>query len=326
MRLKKVGIRVLWLFCITFIIFAGYYGSVLYNFSERINQHSQNNQLALAKTNTKLIKLPEWKGTEPVSILLLGTDKRENESSMRSDTLLLLNINPETKQAYLFSILRDTWINIPGHGSNRINTSFEMGGPDLTAKTVEALTGLPIQYYMTTDFKGFEKMVDALGGLELFVEKDMDYLLYENDGYYDIHLKEGMQRLDGRKALQYVRFRHDKMGDFSRTERQRKLLKALASQAKSNLNAFNIPQILNELSPYISTNMETNDMLRLASLATIVRWSEMGTEQIPPFSILEEKRVRGAQVIDPHIEETKGFIHNLLNHEVAKQPSLAIKH
>ncbi|MEW9669784.1 LCP family protein [Ammoniphilus sp. 3BR4] len=315
-----MGIRVLWLFFITFVILTGYYGSVLYNFSERINQNGDN-QRAQAETKTEPIKLPEWKGTEPVSILLLGTDKRETESSMRSDTILLLNLNPVTKQAYLFSILRDTWIKVPGYGSNRINTSFEMGGPDLTAKTVEALTGLSIQYYMTTDFEGFEKMVDALGGLDLYVEKDMDYLLYENNGYYDIHLKEGMQRLDGHKALQYVRFRHDKMGDFSRTERQRKLLKALASQAKSHLNAFNIPKILNDLSPYISTNMETNDMLRFASLATKVRWTEMGTEQIPPFSILKEKRVNGGQVIDPNIEETKIFIHDLLSHEVAQRSS-----
>lgn len=285
----------------------GYYAYSFYSFTSKIQQPG---------TATSL---PEWTGKERVNILLMGVDKRENEESTRSDSILVASIDPETKKAQLFSILRDSWVEIPGYRKSRINTAYEVGGPELMAQTVENLTGLPIQYYVTTDFKGFEKVVDALGGVDLYVEKDMEYYLYEENGYYDIILKKGQQHLDGRKALQYARFRHDKMGDFSRTERQRKLLKALAEQATKSTSIWRIPSVLEAVSPYVTTNMSSSDMLRLANLTYKLDVTHLQTEQIPPANILREKTVNGAQVIDPRPERTQEYIRELLENPLQNQ-------
>ncbi|MMZ46016.1 Regulatory protein MsrR [compost metagenome] len=302
MSIKKIFFSFLLLAIFSVFAAFGYYVYAFQSFSKIINHDSH--------TSTSL---PEWQGEEPVNILLMGADTRDGEDAGRSDSIMLLHINPVNGQAYLFSILRDSWIKIPGHKSNRINTAFALGGPELMAQSVEKLTGLPIHYYLTTDFQGFEKVVDALGGIDLYVEKDMEYYLYENNGYYDIVLKQGQQHLDGRKALQYVRFRHDATGDYTRTERQRKFLKALAEKAKNGTTVFKVPKILEEISPYLTTNMDSHDMLRLASLAYKVQWSELNTGQIPPSSILKEKTIRGAKVIDPKIEKTKKYLQELLH-------------
>ncbi|GEN35904.1 LCP family protein [Aneurinibacillus danicus] len=318
MRVLRSMLRISFIFFLLGAIGIGaYYAYSFYSFTSKI----QNPGTATS--------MPEWTGKERVNILLLGVDKRENEESTRSDSILIASIDPETKKAQLFSILRDSWVEIPGYRKSRINTAYEIGGPELMAQTVENLTGLSIQYYITTDFKGFEKVVDALGGVDLYVEKDMEYYLYEENGYYDILLKKGQQHLDGRKALQYARFRHDKMGDFSRTERQRKLLKALAEQATSKTSIWKIPSVLEAVSPYVTTNMSPTDMLRLANLAYKLDVKNLQTEQIPPANILREKTVNGAQVIDPREEKTKEYIQELLqnplNHESGESEKEKVK-
>jgi LCP family protein required for cell wall assembly len=304
MRVRRILRTIFVLLLLSVIGLGGYYAYSFYSFTTKIQKP------------TTATSLPEWTGTERVNILLLGVDKRDYEESTRSDSILLASIDPVTKKAHLFSILRDSWVEIPGHRKNRINTAYELGGPELMAETVENLTGLPIQYYVVTDFQGFEKVVDALGGVDLYVEKDMEYYLYENNGYYDIVLKKGYQHLDGRKALQYARFRHDKLGDFSRTERQRKLLKALAEKAKSGTSIWKLPSVLEAVSPYVTTNMGSSDMLRLANLGYKLDLENLQTEQIPPSNILREKTIGGAQVIDPRKERTQEYIRELLENQV----------
>ncbi|WCN37535.1 LCP family protein [Aneurinibacillus uraniidurans] len=301
-------IKILFLTLVLVVVGGGaYYAYSFYSFTSKIHNPA-------AATS-----LPEWTGTERVNVLLLGVDKREKEETTRSDSMMIASIDPTTKKAHLFSVLRDSWVDIPGHRKNRINSAYELGGPELTAETVEELTGMPIQYYVVTDFQGFEKVVDALGGIDMYVEKDMEYYLYEDHGYYDIVLKKGQQHLDGRKALQYVRFRHDKMGDFTRTERQRNFMKAMAEKAKSSTSLLRIPSVLEAVSPYVTTNMTSSDMLRLANLGYKIDWSTVESDQIPPANILREKRVNGAQVIDPRKERTQKYLRELLNGETGNE-------
>ncbi|WP_051331017.1 LCP family protein [Aneurinibacillus terranovensis] len=300
MNVKKVFLTVLTVLILSVAGMAGYYAYSFYSFTSKVKQPATASSL------------PEWTGKDRVNVMLLGVDKRDGEQSTRSDSILLASIDPVTKNTELFSILRDSWVSIPGYKKNRINTAYEIGGPELMAKTVEKLTGLPIHYYVVTDFRGFEKVVDALGGVDMYVEKDMNYLLYDDKGYFDIHLKKGFQHLDGHKALQYVRFRHDKMGDFTRTERQRKFLKVLADKLKTTTGIWNLPSVLEAMSPYIATNMGATDMIRLANLAYDIDTAKIKAEQIPPNVILREKTIGGAQVIDPRPAQTKEYIHGLL--------------
>lgn len=251
----------------------------------------------------------EWTGSERVNVLLLGGDERglkEGEIA-RSDSIMVASFDPSTKKVHLFSVLRDTYVDIPDHRKGRINTAITLGGPDLAMKTVGNLLGLNIQYYAYVDFQGFIKLVDAIGGIDFYVEKDMKYSSAADDHQYDIDLKKGQQHLNGEQALQYVRFRHDAMSDFTRTERQRNFLKAVADKLKSGWNIIRLPDILSKMTPYVETNMSADDMIRLATLG--YKSHQAGSAQIPPMELVAEESVGGSSVIG--IKDTdalKGYV------------------
>jgi LCP family protein required for cell wall assembly len=230
--------------------------------------------------------------------MLLGADSRgtAKNDTPRSDTIMIASVDPVTKKAALFSILRDTYVKIPGHGQDRINTAFSLGGPNLAMKTAGDLLGLPIQYYVYTDFQGFMALVDAIGGIELDVEKDMKYRDSE-EPEFDINLKKGLQHMDGKTALQYVRFRHDALSDYARTERQRKFMTAVAEEMQTTSSILRLPSILNKIDPYITTNMSISDMIKLASLGFEVKANGVTGVQVPPSNLLDEENIGGASVL-----------------------------
>ncbi|WP_159887606.1 LCP family protein [Paenibacillus puerhi] len=255
---------------------------------------------------------PKWEGTERVNVLILGGDSRglKKNEIPRSDSMMVASIDPVTKKAVLLSILRDTYVKIPGHGDDRINTAVASGGPNLAMKTASELLGIPIQYYVYTDFQGFISLVDALGGIELEVEKDMKYRDSE-EPEFDINLKKGVQQLNGKTALQYVRFRHDALSDFSRTERQRKFMTAVAQKMQTTSSLIRMPRILNSIDPYIETNLATVDMLKLGTLALEAKTEGMASSQIPPAELLVEKRIGGAAVISVNRDKLHKYVENL---------------
>lgn len=243
-------------------------------------------------------KPPEWEGKERVNILIMGGDNRglqENEKA-RSDSMMVISVDPVTKNIHLFSVLRDTYVDIPGYKHDRINTAFSVGGSDLAMQTIGNLLGLDIQYYVYTDFEGFKSVIDAIGGLQNFdVEKDMNYVDNADKNQYDIHLKKGIQDLDGTKALQYVRFRHDALSDFTRTERQRKLLGAVADKMKSGWNLLKMKKIVDSVDGYVKTNITPSDMLKLGQLG--ISSHIAGQAQVPPMDLISGEKVGGASVL-----------------------------
>ncbi|MFD0590011.1 LCP family protein [Paenibacillus sp. GCM10027627] len=243
------------------------------------------------------VEVPKWEGKERVNILLLGGDARDAQEGeiARSDSIMVASFDPVTKKAHLFSVLRDTYGPIEGHGEGRINSAATIGGPTLAMKTVGDLLGLEIQYYVYTDFEGFKALIDTIGGIYFDVEKDMRYTDNADKNRYDIDLKKGYQLLDGDKALQYVRFRHDALSDYTRTERQRNFLKAVAKELQSTWNLIRMKEILESVSPYIETNLSVNDMLKLGQLG--VESHVGGTAQIPPMELVSEEQRGGASVI-----------------------------
>lgn len=240
--------------------------------------------------------------------------------------MLIVSIDPVTKQASLFSLLRDTYVQIPRHGYDRINSAAVYGGPNLAMETVSELTGLPIQYYVYVDFQGFIALVDAIGGVDYYVEKDMKYSSQADGPEYDIDLEEGMQKLDGKKALQYVRFRHDALSDYARTERQRNFLKAVAEQVQSTINILKLPNILNKIEPYIETNLSLNQMARLGTLAFQVDTSTISSNQLPPNHLLREETINGANVITVDPSSLQAFIQESFNSAMAKDNELTDHH
>ncbi|MCD1258787.1 LCP family protein [Paenibacillus athensensis] len=315
MRILK---RFLLLIGLLLLVAAGYYGYSFYTFANHISKDGDEQAGTVftseeAKNKGKEYAPPKWEGKQRVNVLLLGGDSRglKNNELPRSDSIMLASIDPVTKDAQLFSILRDTYVKIPGSGEDRINTAITIGGPNLAMKTVSDLIGVPVQYYVYTDFKGFIALVDAIGGIDLEVEKDMKYSDAEDDHIYDINLKKGMQHLDGKTALQYVRFRHDALSDFARTERQRKFLSAVAQKLQTTSSLIKLPRILNAIDPYIETNLSVNDMLKLAQLGYEAKADGIASAQLPPTDLVVEKNIRGASVLTTNKDKLQQYVQDV---------------
>lgn len=264
-------------------------------------------------------KPPEWEGTERVNILLMGGDERglREGDIARSDSMLVVSIDPQKKSIHLFSVLRDTWVEIPGFKDNRANTALSLGGPNLSMKTIGNMLGLDIQYYAYVDFQGFIKLVDAIGGVDFYVEKDMRWSDAADEHKYDINLKKGFQHLDGEKALQYARFRHDRMSDFTRTGRQRELLKAIANKLQSGWNLVKLPDILGDVAPYVETNMSSRDMLKLARLG--YKSHQAGSFQAPPNELLADEKIGGSSVLAIKDKEAlKAYVQLMLTKDASE--------
>ncbi|MFD0672286.1 LCP family protein [Cohnella sp. GCM10027633] len=276
--------------------------------------HKSNEESRFSQIESKPeYKPPEWEGSERVNVLLMGGDERglrEGEVA-RSDSMLVVSLDPQKKTIHLFSVLRDTWVEIPGYHDNRANVPLSLGGPDLAMKTIGNMLGLDIQYYAYVDFQGFIKLVDAIGGIDFYVEKDMHWSDSADDHKYDINLKKGQQHLDGDHALQYVRFRHDRLSDFTRTGRQREFLGAIADKLKSGWNLIKLPDILGKVVPYVETNMSSRDMLKLATLG--YKSHQAGSAQAPPSELLADEKIGGSSVLAIRDKDAlKGFVQQTL--------------
>ncbi|MDT3428507.1 LCP family protein required for cell wall assembly [Paenibacillus forsythiae] len=320
---KKTLIRILLILLLLLALGAAYFFTSIYQGLEGMSKHGEDSPFKNVETvDEDTPDPPKWEGTEPVNILLMGVDARgvKKGEIPRSDTMLVASLNPVTKKAHVFSILRDTYVSIPGHGQDRINSAI-IYGPNTAMETVSDLLGIPIQYYVYTDFQGFIKLVDAVGGIDYTVEKDMVYKTKADGPEYDIDLKKGYQHLDGNKALQYVRFRHDATSDYTRTQRQRAFLSAVADKLKSTTALVKLPSILSEVSPYIDTNLSINDMWKLANVG--YGSSMAGSEQIPPMKLLQEETVRGQSVLGIRsLDELKRFVEETMTRtEAESSPS-----
>jgi len=233
-----------------------------------------------------------------MNVLLLGLDSRD--STQRSDTIMLLSLNRETDEINIFSIPRDMRVEIPGRGLDKINHAYAFGEVALSRKTVEDFLDIDIDYYVTTDFDGFKNIVDILGGIDLEVEQRMRY--YGID--VTIELDPGLQRLDGEKALQYVRFRSDGQGDLGRVKRQQKFLKALLQEMIAFRNIMAYPRLLPEVAENVKTDMELTRALDLAGKLKNIDVEEINTYTLPG----KVSTIRGVSYVLPDEEEIQELL------------------
>ncbi|MGW8823015.1 LCP family protein [Paenibacillus lautus] len=296
-----------------------YYTYAIIQFSNQISTASNPVKPtgSTGAAQEEVIEIPKWEGKERVNILLIGGDSRGDDAG-RSDTMLVASIDPVTKSAHLFSILRDTYVDIPGHGKGRLNSAFAYGGIELTRQTIGDLLDLPIHKYVYTDFVGFIALVDAIGGVDIEVEKDMYYTSKADKHMYDIDLKQGLQHLDGKMALQYVRFRHDARSDFARTERQRILMTEVAKKMQTTGSLIKLPGILDSIAPYIETDLSPKEMLKLMALGFDVNLDKVDQQQIPPFSLLTNEKVGRAQVLGVDKNKLRQYVKELFESDAAE--------
>lgn len=196
-----------------------------------------------------------------INILVLGEDNIE--AVKRSDTMLFVAIDVDKRNVRVLSLPRDTRVAIPRHGNQKLNHAYAYGGIDLLRATIERFLGTTIHYYVKIDYDNFPRLVDIIGGVDIFVGRAMKYTDRKQKLFIDI--PQGKQRMNGETALKYVRFRNDAMGDIGRIRRQQQFLKAFLHRIYETENLLQFPSIMNEIKNTLATDMEPSTILQLGS-------------------------------------------------------------
>lgn len=234
-------------------------------------------------------------GSPVVNILLIGRDAREGDAVSRSDSMILFSFNKKTRKAVMTSFLRDLYVRIPGHGSNRLNAAYAYGGRELLDQTLEENFGLHVHGNIEVDFENFASIIDVLGGVELELRQDEADFINQETGS---SLTAGTQTLMGEQALMYARIRKlDADGDFSRTNRQRKMLSALMYSFRDT-NVTGMVRLIGELLPLIDTDMSSIQLVRYAAACLpVLASSDPVSQSIPSAGTYQDKTVDGMAVL-----------------------------
>lgn len=296
---KRKWKTVLLLFCISII------GVALYSY----NQYRQGVSESQSKLETEKVvytfngEKDQYGGT---NILLIGSDARADEKS-RADTIMIAHYHSDNKTFKLTSIMRDTYVDIPGKGKNKINAAFAFGGPELLRQTIKENFNLDLQYYSIVDFQGFVQLINVAfpEGVEVTVEKKMS----EGIG---VTLEPGVHQLDGEHLLGYVRFRQDAVGDFGRVERQQETMKNIASELASLQTIPKLPRLVGIVTPFVNTNLDATDMISIGT-DYVTKKGSIETLRIPVEGSYVNKRISGVgAVLSINFDQNKTAIDQFL--------------
>jgi LCP family protein required for cell wall assembly len=260
---------------------------------------------------------------ERVNILFIGIDRRENEPGpWRTDTLILFSMDPISNTASMLSIPRDLWVTLPGYNiDERINAAhvygeqlkYPGGGPELAKRTVQYNLGIPVHYYARLDFVGFEKIIDAIGGIEIDVPREIIDYSYPtpNYGTVRLHIKAGRQQMDGALALKYARTRHGS-SDVDRARRQQQVVMAVRDKLlKLNFPIARIPEQLRLLGDSLHTDMNLEVLYAVAHAARLVPNESIQTGIIDDSMVISWTTPQGWDVLVPRRERVRALVTEL---------------
>lgn len=243
------------------------------------------------------------------NILLIGQDRRPEESgTTRSDAIMIVSMNAETKKVTLVSIMRDTYVQIPGHVDNRINAAYRFGGASLLCETIEKNFGLKIDGTVGVDFSGFVDVINAVGGV------DIDLTSAEAEHLSGVHpnLHAGLNRLNGEEALSYSRIRHLAGGDRMRTQRQRNVITSLINRFKSS-SLTELNKLIDTVLPLVSTDLGNLEIMHYAVTALTMDLGDLRSHAIPVEGAYKSARIRGMAVYVPDLGKTREALAEMLH-------------
>jgi LCP family protein required for cell wall assembly len=254
-----------------------------------------NTEIQESKSNNESDKEPVYEEAKGITnILIIGTDARQLNENSRSDSMMIATIDSNKKEVRLTSILRDTYVDIKGHGKQKINAAFAYGGAELLMNTLQNTFNIKLDKYAIINFGGFEGVVDAVGGLDINVKSyevsEINKYIGETDSVKSPMItKAGYQHMDGQQSLSYARIRHVGNGVYERDERQRTVASLLLDKLKTT-SVFNYPTLMSKLMPCIKTNIEPAFFLSYAY--TVSKFKPLKVEQLQiPLTELSDGRI-----------------------------------
>lgn len=275
--------RILWGRLISFIIVLLLLLATSVFAGVQIYKYKFSNNAIITTTVPENATIPNEIINKRVNILFLGIDDGDSEAAIdepkRTDAILLVSMDPAKKQISILSVPRDSYVMLPGFNKDKANSAFFYGGVSLAKKTMANFLQVPIHYYVLMDWDGFNKIIDILGGIDIYVESNMNY----EDPYADlqIHLEKGFQHLDGVNSGKYIRFRSDEMGDIGRVQRQQKFVRALLEQHLTLNTLGKIPDIAKALDTYIQTDIPMLEMIKLINTVKGTEKSNIKSAMVP---------------------------------------------
>ena len=249
-------------------------------------------------------------GSGITNLLLIGQDYREGEEGTRSDSMILLTYHRKTGDVTMTSFLRDLYVPIPGHHSNRINAAYSEGGAQLLDETLKQNFSLHIDGNIEVDFPQFSEIIDLLGGVSIELREDEAKEINSHTGGA---LTAGVQNLTGEEALTYARIRKlDLDGDFSRTDRQRKVISALLGQYR-NIKWRELLKLMDELLPMISTDLNYGQIVLLAmEILPKLSDAQITTQHIPASGTYTDETIDGMMVLSADMEANRELLRQTL--------------
>ena len=259
-------------------------------------------------------------GDEIINILLIGQDRRDGEGRQRSDAMILCTFNLKNKSLTMTSFMRDMYVAIPGYGSNRINTCYQIGGMTLLDECLKSNFGIEVDGNIEVDFSGFMTVIDSIGGLD--IELNADEAAYLNRrGNWGVddstagqwNLKEGVNHLTGEQALAYSRIRYIGNADFERTERQRDVLNALMEECK-DMNVTQLNALIREFLPLMTTDLTNAQIISYAMwVFPMAKDLQVNTCRVPADDAYYNADVNGMSVLMPDLEKSRDMLSQMLS-------------
>lgn len=250
-----------------------------------------------------------------INILLVGSDKRATWTQTgRSDSAMIATLDLKHKKLKLTSLMRDMYLTIPGYGDNRFNAAYSFGGVSLMYETIASNFGIRLDGYAVVDFSAFKKVINTIGGVKItLTDEEYQYLTTAYKRGSVLELQPGTNIMNGTQALAYTRIRQDAQGDFGRTERQRKVLQAIFTEAKS-MSLSDLISLAEELMPCISTDLTNDQIMSYMQSVLMLGTTEIDQMRIPVDNSFEQRRINNMAVLIPDMETNvnalQDFIYN----------------
>lgn len=270
-----------------------------------------------------------------INIALFGIDTRDKDyDSARADTIMIASVDKVHKKLKLTSVMRDTYISIPGKKYDKINHSYAFGGPELTIKTLNQNFDMNIKDYVTVNFTALEKIVDAVDGVEIEIKSseieslnhNLQELDYVNNTNSQKILSGGTQILNGSQAVAYSRIRKVGNGDYERTQRQRTVLQKVVTKVLNKKSLPHVLTLIETLSPYIETSLSKGEMIGLATSIFTSGIDGMEDARLPLDNHVKGGMWNGTYYLKPNkLVDNVAFLHNFIYEEENYIPSSTVK-